>query len=245
MPGGPTRLELYVDVFEKVGQKALVLPNLTPLDLVAAILREYSELEYLGSAPGDYHLIRTEDASPLDGAAQLATLLRSGDHLALVENELALPAGTRRPSRHLYLREQGTGTAYRLAWQPAIIGRIAENQPDNAWVAVDLTAYPTGLRVSRRHVRLDEEDGGYYIENLSGNPVSVTVARPGTQAGQSSVAVTDGKQSIHAGDLITLDRSGITLKFVIREERNPATEAASVPAMASQEELSAPDHEGR
>ena len=46
MSGGQTRLNVRIDVFEKADQRALPLRELTPPQLVEAILQEFRELEY-------------------------------------------------------------------------------------------------------------------------------------------------------------------------------------------------------
>jgi hypothetical protein len=223
------RLDLKIDVFEKTAQRALVAPDLKPPDLVTAILREFGELEYLGSAPENYHLSGV-DGKPLDPGARLGDQARTGDRLVLVEEEPPFPEGTRPASRPVYLREQSTGNAYRLAWLPAIIGRVAEDRPDNAAVAVDLTGFPTGLRVSRRHVRLSEDRGIFYVENLSSNPVSLIPAG-GTDT-EGGIPVVDVRRPFASGDMLRLDRSGIILKFVARRE--PVAEAGPVASAAAE-----------
>jgi hypothetical protein len=226
-----SRLELQIDVFEKIAQRALVVPDLKPPDLVAAILREFGELEYLGSVPENYHLSGA-DGKPLDPGARLGDQARMGDRLVLEEEELPPPEGTHPPSRPVYLREQSTGNAYRIGWLPAIVGRVAEDRPDNAAVVVDLTGFPTGLRVSRRHLRLTEERGIFYVENLSSNPVSLIPAG-GTDT-ESGIPVTEVRRPFASGDMLRLDRSGIILKFVARREPEPVAAAGPVkPAAAT------------
>ncbi len=55
-----TRLDLRIDVFEKANQRALAMPNLTPPELIEAILLEFRELEYLSNKPADYLLIKAK-----------------------------------------------------------------------------------------------------------------------------------------------------------------------------------------
>jgi hypothetical protein len=210
-----SRLELYVDVFDQTSQRALALPDLLPGQLVGAVLQEFRELEFLGDDAADYQLLRAADRTPLEMEAPLGHQVQSKERLLLVEREAPLPEGTRRPAWPIYLREQRTGKAYRLPWQPAIIGRVSENQPMNEWVAVDLSGYGTGLRVSRRHVMIVEERGQHFMEIMSSNPVSLI-----RNNREETVSATYGTHPLLHGDLIRLDRSGITLKFIVRQPQS-------------------------
>jgi hypothetical protein len=205
-----TRLDLRIDVFEKTNQRALALPNLTPPDLVEAILQEFRELEYLGNTPTDYLLLNAKDKTPLDNESQLQQQSLNGGQLILFEKELPPPAGTKRPSHHLYLREQSSGKVYKLHWQPAIIGRPDKNQPYNEWIVVSLESHPAGLRVSRRQAMITEEGGQYFIESMSRNPTSIK-----NNEGKT-IPVATNKQPLHHGDIIYLDRSNIAFKFIVR-----------------------------
>ena len=91
------RVELTIDVFEETGQRALVLSELRPSQLVKAILQEFHNLEYLGDDANDYYLIRAESGERLDEDSSLEPL-NTGDRLVLKEREVPLPGTTRRPS---------------------------------------------------------------------------------------------------------------------------------------------------
>ncbi|MCB9420415.1 MAG: FHA domain-containing protein [Ardenticatenaceae bacterium] len=211
MSGSQKRLELRVDVFEKTEQRALPLPNLTPPEFIEAILQEFRELEYLSDSPANYRLLKAADKSPLDTEEKLDQQLAKGDRLVLIEEETPLPHGTQRPTHPIYLREQVTGKVYKLHWQPAIIGRPDKNQALNDMVAVDLERYKTGLRVSRRHVQISEQDGQYFIHSMSRNPTFIK-----DEEGNMT-PVTEEKRPLQNGDIIVLERSSIALKFIIRQ----------------------------
>lgn len=211
MSGGQARLDVRIDVFEKADQRALPLRELTPPQLVEAILQEFRELEYLSNSPADYQLVRADDRAPLNDEDELGHQVGEGGRLVMVETEHELPTGTERPARNIYLREQILGKVYRLAWLPAIIGRPDKNQPNNDQVAVNLESYSTGLRVSRRHAQITEKDGQYFIQGMSRNPSSIrdTVG--------NTIPVTSEKRPLENGDVIHLERSNITLKFIVRD----------------------------
>jgi hypothetical protein len=211
MSGGQARLDVRIDVFDKSDQRALPLRELTPPQLVEAILQEFRELEYLSDAPGDYQLLRADDRAPLNEDDELGLQLGDGSRLVMVEKERELPAGTERPSRDIYLREQIMGKVYRLDWLPAIIGRPDKNQPNNDQVAVNLESYSTGLRVSRRHAQITEKEGEYFIQGMSRNPTFIR-----DNVG-NTIPVTSERRPLENGDIIHLERSNITLKFIMRD----------------------------
>lgn len=211
MSNGSDRLDLRIDIFEKAGQQALALPTLSAPELVSAILEEFRELEYLSDTPEDYMLLAADSGTPLEKHKPLGEQLKSGGRLTLAESQAPLPAGAKRPSRHLYLREQASGKVYKIQWVPAFIGRPDKGQADNEWLAVNLASYSAGLRVSRRHVQITEENGQFFIESMSGNPTGLK----GSDG--NSRPVTGQKQPFHHGDVIHLEHSNIAFKVIIRE----------------------------
>lgn len=213
MSYGRSRLTLHVDIFDQTAQSAKVLPELTPLRFIANILQEFRELEYLGDDPTAYQLLHAETREPLLENQPLGTQLSDGAALILVEQEFPLPAGTLPLRPSVYLREVRTGTSYRIQWQPAIIGRVSENSAWNDQVAVDLRSYPTGMRVSRRHAKVWEEAGSYFIEVMQNNPV--TLRRDGQDI---ATLVEQSRHALCPDDIIRLDRSDISLKFIVRAQ---------------------------
>lgn len=206
-----SRLELLIDVFELKAQRALAQPSITPPELVSAVLHEFRELDYLGTVPGAYRFLKASDRSPLELERPLSAQLTAQDKLILVENILPLPANTTRPSKRVYLREPSTGMVYKLQWLPAIIGRSTAEQTKNEQVAIDLAPHPMGLRVSRRHAQITEENGQFFLEGLSQNPTKIMDSQ------SRVIAVGNQKQAIRHGDVIVLDHSQITLKVLIRD----------------------------
>lgn len=221
MGAGKDRLDLTIDVLEVPAQRAAALWTLSPQELIAATLLEFSELEQLGIDPGDYELLDAStgaalDEKPLD---ELYPRDATDVHLKLVEKSAPTPRGAQPASEPIYLREQSTGRVYRLAWLPAIIGRPDRNLSDNNLLAVNLEALPTGLRVSRRHVKISEQGGHYFIQRMSGNP---TVLR---RANGEIINLLDASHtSIDNGDVIVLERSQITLRFLVQPDSPPSAE---------------------
>lgn len=224
MGAGKDRLDLTIDVLELPAQHAAALWTLSPQELIAATLQEFRELEQLGIDPGDYQLLDAQSGAPLDEKPLDDLFAKDAKdiHLKLVEKLSATPRGAQPAPDPVYLREQATGRVYRIGWLPAIIGRPDRNLADNQLLAVNLEVLPTGLRVSRRHVRLSEQGGQYFIQRLSGNPTMVRRV-----IGESINLLEGSRIPIDHGDLIVLERSQITLKFLIQRQSSPPIEPPS------------------
>ncbi|HEY0607059.1 MAG TPA: FHA domain-containing protein [Herpetosiphonaceae bacterium] len=212
MSAAQPRLELSIDVFEEKQQRALVMPTLTAHELIEAIIKEFRSLAYLSGSPSAYTLRRSRDGAALEPAQPLVQQLTSGDHLVLAEDEPPLPEGTQRPSKHAYLREEGGDKVYKLHWCPAIIGRPDDTLPHNERLVVNLASHPRGLRVSRRHAQISEDNGRFYIQGLSQNATTIKDAQGG------EIRLDNQPVPLEHGQLITLDQSQITLKFILRDE---------------------------
>lgn len=210
MSATPNRLELKVDVFDQKEQRALALPTLTPPELVQAVLQEFRELEYISDAPADYLLFKADDKTQLKNDISLQQQVTPNSRLVLVENRLAPPKDTQRPTQEVYLREQAAGKVYKLHWLPAVIGRPDKNQPYNDWIAVNLEPYQTGLRVSRRQAMITEAGGKFFVESMSRNPTAIKTPKGET------IDVDSKKHPLNPGDIIFLERSNISLKFIVR-----------------------------
>lgn len=207
-----TRLELFIDVLDKKQQRAMAQANLKPGELIEAIIQEFREIDYLSSTPADYRLIKATDRAPLDDDRPLGRQLTNQAALILAPIAPPLPAGARPPSKDVYLREEATDTVYKLHWLPAIIGRPDGTQGQNDLIAVNLAQHEQGLRVSRRHAQISEENGQLFIQSLSPNTTTIT-DRQG-----ASKTLDGNKQPLHPGDTIVLDASQISLKLIVREQ---------------------------
>lgn len=212
MSAAQPRLEISIDVFEEKRQRALVMPTLTAHELIEAIIKEFRSVAYVSDTPNAYTLLRSCDGVALEPTLPLVQQLTADDHLVLTEDEPLPPAGTQRPTRHAYLREEGSAKVYKLYWCPAIIGRLDDTLPHNERLVVNLASHPRGLRVSRRHAQISEHNGHFYIEGLSQNPTTIKDAQG------SEIRLDNGPVPLEHGQMITLDQSQITLKFILRDE---------------------------
>ena len=204
------RLELKIDLPDRSGQRALALATLTPRQLIAAILQEFDEVDYLGTTVDPYVLVNAEDGSILDPSLPLRGQLGATARLTLREHEVAVPEGAQRPARTAYLRETATGAVYKVNWLPALIGRPDRNQPHDD-LCVDLESHPSGMRVSRRHAQLTAHNGEFYLEALSSNPTLL-------RREQETIPASSERIALQPGDIIVLARSDISLKFILLEQ---------------------------
>lgn len=214
MSADQSRLELRIDIFDHPVQRALALPNLRPAELIAAVIAEFDEIEYLGGNPAQYQLLKTSGKTLLDENLPLGKQLVSGEQLTLAEREHPLPQGTKRPSRPIYLRDQTSGAVYKLQWLPAIIGRPDTGRQDNERIAIDVSDHDTGQRVSRRHVQIVESNGQFYAEHLAQNPTLVK-----NSAGVTT-RVERERQPIDNGDVIVLENSQISFKVIVPDQES-------------------------
>ncbi len=206
-----SRLELTLDIVGLPAQRAFVLPDLMPVDLIGHVLAEFGELEHLGSAVADYELVSSK-GDALDVSRPLGSQLTAGAHLRLRERLVMPPAGATQPHHALYLRDRATSQVFRLPWVPALIGRADAKLPDNDLLAVDLGAHDAGQRVSRRQARLIESRGAYLLERLSPNPIAIN------DAAGCTTAVEDTPVPIQHGDTLVCIRSQIALTFIVRDK---------------------------
>ena len=211
MSASQTRLDIRIDVFDLEEQWAKPLSSLKPPELISAIFNEFRELEFLSGDPDEYLLVNKEDGSPLNADESLKSQIANNAHLVLKEQDHSLPSGAKPLSSPVYLREQTSGQVFKLHWMPAIIGRPDSNQAHDDWLAVNLETYPTGLRVSRRHAQITEENGRFYIKSLSNNPTIIK------NESSEDKSISETAAPLADSDILYLERSNISLKFIVRE----------------------------
>ena len=208
---GVNRITLQVELPGRQPEEARVLPNLTAMQFIDAILTEFrNEIEHLSDVPAHYQLVRSGGAA-LDDDRPLGDQLREGQ-VRLVERRPKLPDGTAAPARPCYLRDLASGTVYPILWLPALIGRSDANLPNNELIAVNLASAPAGRRVSRRHVRLADVRGQFAVARVPeshANPVNVR-RTDGTVEDVAETPVV-----ARHGDVLVLPHSQIELKVLL------------------------------
>lgn len=189
--------------------RALVLPGLTVGQLTQEVLAEFSgdtryldrheEQRYSLWLPGDDYPLPPNRA--IQALGPLTTL-------ELREKALPIPAGATPLTVALYLRHRSH--VFPIVWQPAIIGRPEPNSPRNGLLAVNLQPY--SFAVSRQQAELLMVDGRAAVRRLSGNPTSLNgqLLPFNEELPETTPAV-----SLAADDLLSLDRSGITLQCIM------------------------------
>lgn len=152
---------MLIDVFEatwKEGQPARVLSKIKPPATGGGHCPGiFTELEILDGDPSGYYLVRTNNQTPLDDEAEMGRQRLSPARLSSAG---AAPATGAQPfSRRMLLLASGPAEkVFRLHWETSHRqGRSVDSQPHGDappdgtraidFLAVDLRAFPTGLRV--------------------------------------------------------------------------------------------------
>ncbi|HLZ30972.1 MAG TPA: hypothetical protein VKV73_26945 [Chloroflexota bacterium] len=215
MPSHPDYFEVHIDVFEQLNQRAQIVPELSPAELVSAILEEFGgDLDYLGPGPEQYRLRKSESTDGLDNHLSVGEQVAPGERLVLEERDTPLPSGAARPSVPIYLQDVGSRHSFRVAWLPAFVGRADPNTPGNELLAVDLSTASGGSNVSRRHLKLWEDKDGFRVQAASNNPAAV-VRQDGVEV---PMPQPPDSAPLQSRDVIRLERSGLALKFIVREQ---------------------------
>lgn len=199
-------LQVVVDVFDEMDQRASVQRCLTVAKFVEVILSEFEELD--GRSPEHYGLYLEGGGRPLERSKTLADQgVQPGDRL--------LFSWARAPFRQLRrpvtagvtfaLQETTTQVLFPIEWQPALIGRPDRDPAHNELLAVNLEYLAGNQRVSRRHAQITEYAGAWYLEALAPrNPTLLNGRR-----------LSVGREApLRPGDAIGLGSSGITLTAV-------------------------------
>lgn len=207
----PERLNLQIDVLDLQNQRAQPIPHLKPPQLIAAILQEFEEVAYLGKDVDAYVLTRSDSTESLDDSLPLHRQVSQNERLILLERERPLPSSTVPPADLLYLREPKSGEVYRLHWLPALIGRSSGAATEQIPVAVNLAQFNTSQKVSRKHAQIVQENGHYAIQSLSDQNPTLIQTKQG-----DPIQLTSEPHPIHHQDRIVLERSELTLEFLIR-----------------------------
>lgn len=198
--------DVVFDVFDETNQRASVRRDLTVAQLIDAVLLEFEELDT--REPQHYGLYLDEGRRPLERHKPLPDQgVQPGDRLIFgwardPLRQLRCPLSG---ARRFGLLEAATQVLFPIEWQPAVIGRPDADPGHNELLAADLQWLPGNRQVSRRHARITEQAGRYYLEPLAErNPTLLNGRR-----------LSLGRQvPLKTGDVIGLGSSGIQLEFV-------------------------------
>jgi hypothetical protein len=189
-------IEISIDVFDQLDQRAKVKKNLTVEVFVDEILREFDDLDRKN--PQSYGLFLKGNTHPLDLGKTLEQLDIHGQDELVFRYARSLQRAALPERQNVFLIDDSTHKVFELHWSPAIIGRPDSSDPaHNELLAVNLEPYPEGRKASRRHAQITYEDGQYYLESLSDtNPTFINAEHKpisGKRRIQSSTSIIIGK----------------------------------------------------
>lgn len=215
-------IEVKIDVFEYIGQRARVRKSLTVGALIEEIIKEFDDVA--GEAPETYAIYLKNIDRPLATRSALAQFdIQPHDELIFKY----LRQTNRRmldPQQYAFLRDETNGRLYEIQWQPAIIGRPNTDAEHNINLAVNLQSHPKGLTISRKHAQITFAGGHYYLESLADkNPVAVN----GKQA------VFGIRQELKSWDKVSIGHKGLQMTF-IRQADIPAALRTAAHSSSSQ-----------
>ncbi len=215
------RVNVKIDFMGIDVQTAQILPSVTVSQLTQEILVEFGlEYPFLNQHKSDDYTLCTADGYNLAGD-QLVQQLGNRITLSFRERKIAIPETAVATSSPFYLRYRTH--IFKIAWQPALIGRPRPGASDNNLLAVNLE--PFSLAVSRRQAEIMMKDGRYVIRCLNKNPVLLNgTLLPFVAENADSLPTTLLKN----GDEILLQSSGIQL---ICLQPNILSESAPEPAV--------------
>jgi pSer/pThr/pTyr-binding forkhead associated (FHA) protein len=195
-------IDVKIDVFEHADQRARVLENLTPADLIVEILKEFDDIT--SDAPEKYAIYLKGVDRPLTSTYTLEQL-DIQPHDELVFDYVRQPIRQMLDSKdYAILREETTGKVFDIQWQPAIIGRPDSDAGHNIILAVNVRLFPNGMTVSRKHAQITFSEGHYYVEPLAEhNPVFLN----------SKEIPLNSRREIKNNDKLAIGRNQITMVF--------------------------------
>lgn len=196
-------IDVKLDVFEHVGQRARLRKSLTVTGLIEEILREFDDIA--ADSPEKYAVFLKGMDRPLNASSTMTQLdLQPQDELVFeyVRQNIRRMLN---PENYAFLRDEANGRVYDLQWQPALIGRPTNEAEHNIMLAVNLQLHPKGLTVSRKHAEITFSDGRYYIEPLAeNNPVAVN----------DKAIPFNTRRELKPGDRVMIGRNDLSLTFL-------------------------------
>lgn len=221
-------IDVKLDIFEHVGQRARLRKSLTVRGLVEEILREFDDIA--ADSPEKYAVFLKGVDRPLTAAMTMQQLdIQPQDELVFeyVRQNIRRMLDV---ANYAFLRDEVNGRIYDIQWQPAVIGRPTNEAEHNIMLAVNLQLHPKGLTISRKHAEITFSDGHYYIEPLAeNNPVAVN----------DKVIPFNTRREIKNGDRINLGKGDLQLLFqtqAVSAPQKPASRPiASQPVPVAQD----------
>jgi len=209
-------IEVKIDVFDHLGQRARLRRSLTIRTLIEEILKEFDDIA--AEIPEKYAIYAQGMDRPLAPASVLEQLdIQPQDTLVFkYASQSQNDQQALEPHQYAAMRDEA-GAIYLIKWQPALIGRPNNDGKHDASLAVNLQSHPKKQTVSRSHAQVTFSSGHYYIQPLAeNNPIFV-----------------EGKQiafgthrEINDGDKISIGTKGLQLIFLTRKSADQQPAAA-------------------
>ncbi len=223
-------IDVKIDVFEHVSQRAKLRKNLTASALIEEILKEFDDIS--ADSPGKYALYLKGIERPLNNTLTLEQLdIQPQDEIVFnyIQQTIRQMLDFK---NYAFLRDDSANRIYDIQWQPAIIGRPTNEADHNINLAVNLQLHPKGQTVSRKHAQITFSEGRFYIEPLAeNNPITVN--------GKSIEFNT--RKEIKNGDRLVIGRNDLLMTFMTQASSGAASnEPRSQPVPERSREQPAP-----
>ncbi len=211
-------IDVKIDVFEHTGQRARLRKNLTVVNLIEEVLKEFDDI--VADSPEKYAVYLKGFDRPLTSTQTLIQLdIQPQDELVFDY----IRQTTRQmldPRDYAILQEEATGKEFDIQWQPAVIGRPSNEMDHNITLAINVQTLPNGGTVSRSHAQITFSEGRYHIEPLAEyNPVFIN----------GREIPINKKHELKNGDKLMLGNRHLTLLFKSQVERKKTTSSGSIP----------------
>jgi len=163
-------IDVRIDVFEHTGQRARLRKNLTVMNLIEEVLKEFDDI--VADSPEKYAVYLKGFDRPLTTTQTLTQLdIQPQDELVF-DYIRQMVRQMLDPRDYAILQEEITGKEFDIQWQPAVIGRPSNEMDHNITLAVNVQLLPNGGTISRSHAQITFSEGRYFIEPLTEyNPV--------------------------------------------------------------------------
>lgn len=210
-------IDVKIDVFEHTGQRARLRKNLTVVNLIEEVLKEFDDI--VADSPEKYALYLKGYDRPLTPTQTLIQLdIQPQDELVFDYIRQTVRQMLD-PKDYAALQEETTGKEFDIQWQPAVIGRPSNEMDHNITLAVNVQLLPNGSTVSRSHAQITFSEGRYYIEPLAEyNPVFIN----------GREIPVNNRREIKNGDKLMLGNRQLTFTFKTQVDKRKSTVSASI-----------------
>lgn len=210
-------IDVKIDVFEHTGQRARLRKNLTVVNLIEEVLKEFDDI--VADSPEKYALYLKGFDRPLTPTQTLTQLdIQPQDELVFDYIRQTVRKMLD-PKDYASLREETTGKEFDIQWQPAVIGRPSNEMDHNITLAVNAQLLPNGGTISRSHAQITFTESRYYIEPLAEyNPVFLN----------GREIPVNNKRELKNGDKLMLGNRQLTLVFKTLTDRKRSASSASI-----------------